>query len=52
MQALAWICIAADFPLSMLAWGPVFGPIAWVAMLMAGAAAVFSMLNFGALRSR
>ncbi|SDA30092.1 DUF3325 domain-containing protein [Sphingomonas sp. NFR15] len=42
----AWACVAIDFGLARLAWGGVFGPVGWMAMLMAGAAASFIVLNF------
>jgi len=42
----AWACIVIDFGLAWLAWGGVFGPVGWLAMLMVGAAASFIVLNF------
>lgn len=42
----AWACVAIDFMLAVLAWGGVFGPVGWIAMLMAGAAVSFILLNF------
>ncbi|MEG3178396.1 DUF3325 domain-containing protein [Sphingomonas sp. RB3P16] len=45
LRGLAWTCLALDFVLSLRAWGGVFGPIGWVATIMAGAAAAFCALN-------
>jgi hypothetical protein len=42
----AWSCVAFDFALAWAAWGAVFGPVGWAAMLMAGAAVSFIVLNF------
>ncbi|AOH85497.1 hypothetical protein AWL63_17705 [Sphingomonas panacis] len=46
LRGAAWACVATDFALAWLAWGRVFGPVGWIAMLMAGAAASFTLLNF------
>jgi len=46
LRGCAWACVAIDFGLALLAWGGVFGPVGWLAMLMAGAAVSFIFLNF------
>jgi len=51
LRTAAWACVGLDLPLSMLAEGRVFGPIVWVATLMAGAATTFCLLNFARRRS-
>ena len=42
----AWSCVAVAFALAWAAWGAVFGPVGWAALLMAGAATSFIVLNF------
>ena len=46
LRTAACVCLALGFALSLRAWGPVIGPIGWVATLMAGAALVFCGVNF------
>lgn len=44
-RAIAWATIALALTTAVGAWGWIFGPIAWVGLLMAGAATSFLLLN-------
>lgn len=44
-RSTAWAAIAASLFASIGAWGAVFGPIAGVGLIMAGASASFLLLN-------
>jgi len=44
-RSTAWAAIAACLFASIGAWGAVFGPVAWVGLIMAGASGSFLLLN-------